>query len=127
MKQELATKNAPAAVGAYSQAVISGGLLFASGQIPLVPATGEIVGADIESQGKQVMENLGGILQEAGLTFDDVLKITVYLTDIGNFNVFNDIYASYFKKPYPARAVVEVGNLPKGVLLEADLIAALQA
>ncbi len=125
MKQELATKNAPAAVGAYSQAVISGGLLFASGQIPLVPATGEIVGADIESQGKQVMENLGGILQEAGLTFDDVLKITVYLTDIGNFNVFNDIYASYFKKPYPARAVVEVGNLPKGVLLEADLIAAL--
>ncbi len=125
MKKELATNNAPAAVGAYSQAVIAGDLLFASGQIPLVPATGEIVAEDIEAQGKQVMENLNGILQAAGLTFDNVLKITVYLTDIKNFAVFNEIYASYFTKPYPARAVVEVSNLPKGVLLEADLIAAM--
>lgn len=123
MKKELATQNAPAAVGAYSQAVFAGGFLFVSGQVPLVPSTGEVVGADIKDQSKQVMENLQAILKEAGLTFDDAVKLTVYLTDISNFAVFNEIYASYFNRPYPARAVVEVGNLPKGVMVEADLIA----
>lgn len=125
MNTIIATKNAPGAIGPYSQAVkTAGGMLFVSGQIPLVPATGEMVDGGIEAQTQQVLENLSAIVAEAGYALTDVVKTTVYITDIGNFSKVNEVYAKFFVKDCPARVCVEVSNLPKGALVEIDVIAA---
>ena len=124
MKKVIATKAAPQAIGPYSQGIQAGGLLFVSGQIPLVPATGEMVAGGIEAQTTQVLDNLQAILTEAGASMDAAVKTTVYLKDIGDFAVVNAIYAKYFTKDCPARDCVEVSNLPKGALIEIDVIAA---
>ena len=124
MKKVIATKAAPQAIGPYSQGIQAGGLLFVSGQSPLVPATGEMVAGGIEAQTTQVLDNLQAILTEAGASMDAAVKTTVYLKDIGDFAVVNAIYAKYFTKDCPARVCVEVSNLPKGALIEIDVIAA---
>ena len=124
MKKVIATKAAPQAIGPYSQGIQAGGLLFVSGQIPLVPATVEMVAGGIEAQTTQVLDNLQAILTEAGASMDAAVKTTVYLKDIGDFAVVNAIYAKYFTKDCPARVCVEVSNLPKGALIEIDVIAA---
>lgn len=118
----ISTTNAPAAIGPYSQAKITGNLLFASGQIAIVPATGEIVEGGIEAQTKQICENIKAILAEAGLTFDNVVKTTCYLHDIADFAAFNAVYAEYFTAK-PARSCVGGLDLPKGVLAEIEIIA----
>lgn len=120
----LSTTNAPAAIGPYSQAKITGNLLFASGQIAIVPATGEVIGGGIEAQTKQICENIRAILAEAGLTFDNVVKTTCYLHDIADFAAFNAVYAEYFTAK-PARSCVGGLDLPKGVLAEVEIIAEL--
>lgn len=120
--KKIATEKAPGAIGPYSQAVIAGGFLFTSGQIALNPATGEIAGGTIEVQAKQVCENLGALLHEAGLSFDQVIKTTCFLTDMEDFAAFNEIYGSYFTSK-PARSCVAVKTLPKNVLCEVELIA----
>ncbi len=120
----ISTTNAPAAIGPYSQAKITGDLLFASGQIAIVPATGEVVEGGIEAQTKQICENIKAILSEAGLTFDNVVKTTCYLHDIADFAAFNAVYAEYFTAK-PARSCVGGLDLPKGVLAEVEIIAEL--
>ena len=124
MKKCIATDKAPQAIGPYSQAVEAGGFIFVSGQIPLVPATGEIVKGDIEAQTMQVLENLREILTAAGSSLEQAVKTTVYLTDITDFSRVNDVYARYFTKEPPARVCVEVSDLPKQALVEMDVIAA---
>ncbi len=124
-KKQIATDKAPAALGPFSQAIAAGGMLYASGQVPIDPATGELAGADIETQAKQVFENLKQVLQAAGTDFGSVVKTTVFLTDLANFGMVNDIYAEYFTAPYPARSCVQISALPKGALIEAELIAEL--
>ena len=124
MKKCIATDKAPQAIGPYSQAVEAGGFIFVSGQIPLVPATGEIVKGDIEAQTTQVLENLREILTAAGSSIAQAVKTTVYLTDITDFSRVNDVYARYFTKEPPARVCVEVSDLPKQALVEIDVIAA---
>ncbi|MBQ3180920.1 MAG: RidA family protein [Firmicutes bacterium] len=125
-KKQIATEKAPAALGPYSQAIVAGGLLFASGQVPIVPETGEMAGTTIEEQAKQVFENLGAVLAEAGLDFGDVVKTTVFLADLADFATVNEIYAGYFTRPYPARSCVQIAALPKDSKLEIELIAALR-
>lgn len=120
--KKLATEKAPGAIGPYSQAVASGGLLFTSGQIALDPATGEIAGDDIESQTRRVCENLGALLEAAGSSFDRVIKTTCFLADMNDFAAFNAIYGAYFTGK-PARSCVAVKTLPKNVLCEVELIA----
>ena len=124
MKKCIATDKAPQAIGPYSQAVEAGGFIFVSGQVPLVPATGEIVKGDIEAQTTQVLENLREILTAAGSSLAQAVKTTVYLTDITDFSRVNDVYARYFTKEPPARVCVEVSDLPKQALVEIDVIAA---
>jgi len=119
----ISTENAPAAIGPYSQAIEVNGFLFASGQIPLNPKTGEVVGSTIEEQAKQSCENVKGILEAAGLSFTDVVKTTCFLADIQDFAAFNAVYAEYFTGK-PARSCVAVKDLPKGVLCEVEIIAA---
>lgn len=116
------TENAPAAVGPYSQATVTGGLVFTSGQIPLDPATGEIVGSDITTQAERVMKNLGAVLEAAGSSYEKAVKTTCFLADMGDFAAFNEVYAKYFTGK-PARSCVAVKTLPKGVLCEAEVIA----
>jgi 2-iminobutanoate/2-iminopropanoate deaminase len=123
MKEVISTDKAPAAIGPYSQAIKINGMLFVSGQIPLDPKTGEIVEGGIEAQTLQVLENLKAILAAAGHSLDDVAKTTVYLTNIQDFATVNGIYAKYFQKECPARVCIEVSNLPKGALIEIDVIA----
>lgn len=123
MKKQIVTKNAPGAVGPYSQAIVVGNTLYVSGQIPLNPATGELV-TEIGAAAQQVLENLQAILAAADYSMDDVVKTVVYLADIDNFVKVNEIYAKYFKGPYPARSCVAVKDLPKGALLEIECIAA---
>ena len=124
MKRKISTPNAPAAIGPYSQAVKAGDFLYVSGQIPLSPETGEIVGTTIEEQTEQVFRNLHAILTEAGMTFDDVVKATVLLRDIGNFGAVNEIYGKYFNgEILPARAAFAVKDLPKGAMVEIELVA----
>ena len=118
----ISTENAPAAIGPYSQAIAVNGFLFASGQIPLCPKTGVIVGDDIETQARQSCENVKGILDAAGLTFADVVKTTCFLADIADFAAFNGVYAQYFTGK-PARSCVAAKDLPKGVLCEIEIIA----
>lgn len=119
----LETKKAPAAIGPYSQAKMVGNFLFASGQIPVDPATGEISGDTIETQAEQVMKNLAEVLKEAGTGFENVVKTTCFLADMGDFAKFNEVYAKYFVNK-PARSCVAVKTLPKNVLCEVELIAA---
>ena len=124
MNKVVATTKAPQAIGPYSQGIkVTGGLIFVSGQIPLVPETGEIVAGGIAEQAAQVLENLKAIVEAAGSTLANVIKTTVYLKDIGDFAAVNTIYAKYFTENCPARVCVEVSNLPKGALIEIDVIA----
>ena len=120
--KKLSTDKAPAAIGPYSQAVITGNLLFSSGQIALDPETGVVVGETIEEQTEQVMKNLGAILDEAGLGYGDVVKTVCFLDDMNDFAAFNEIYGKYFTEK-PARSCVAVETLPKGVLCEVEVIA----
>jgi 2-iminobutanoate/2-iminopropanoate deaminase len=122
-KQVIQTSEAPQAVGAYSQAVRVGDLVFLSGQIPLDPASGKVVEGDIVVQTRRVMENLGAVLRAASASFAEVVKTTIYLADIGHFAKMNEVYGSYFSSEPPARATVQVGALPRGVLVEIDMIA----
>ena len=118
----IATDKAPSAIGPYSQAKIAGGFLFASGQIAIDPATGAIDGEDIRTQTKRVMDNIGAILAEAGASYDDVVKTTCFLAEMGDFAAFNEVYANYFPAK-PARSCVAVKSLPKEVLCEVEIIA----
>lgn len=119
------TKEAPSAIGAYSQAVQAGKLVFLSGQIPLDPVTMELVEGDFEARARRVFDNLEAVARAAGGSLDDVVKLTVYLTDLGNFGTVNAVMADYFEKPYPARAAVGVASLPKGADVEAEAVLAL--
>ena len=121
--KKVTTPNAPAAIGPYSQGIIAGGLLFASGQIPLDPATGTIVCGGIEAQAHQAFTNVKNLVEAAGTTMSAVLKVTVFMADMADFAAVNAIYAQYFTEPYPARSAVEVKSLPKGALIEVDVIA----
>lgn len=123
MKTEITTKAAPQAIGPYSQAIKSGKLVFCSGQIPIDPRTGEISSPSIKGQTHQVMQNLKEVLGAAELTFTQVLKTTIYLTDLDDFGVVNDIYAEYVGAPAPARACVQVAALPKKAKIEIECIA----
>ena len=125
MKTVVNTKMAPGAIGPYSQAIKAGGFLFISGQIPVDPATGNVVEGGIEAQTTQVLENLTAILADQGLALDNVVKTTVFLTDLNDFLVMNGIYGNYFKGETPARATVQVSRLPKEVIVEIDAIAVL--
>jgi 2-iminobutanoate/2-iminopropanoate deaminase len=122
MKEIIQTNNAPKAVGPYSQAVKTGDLLFCSGQIPLDPRSGAIVPGGIREQTKQVMENIGAVLSEAGLSFDSIVKATCFLKDMGDFGEFNEVYGSFFSEDPPARECVEVSRLPKDVRVEVSVI-----
>lgn len=124
MKNIISTKSAPAAIGPYSQAIETGGFLFCSGQIPLDPETGTVVGeGDVEKQTRQVMKNISAVLKEAGAQFSDIVKTTIFLKDMGTFPKVNAIYAENFTAPYfPARSTVEVARLPKDVLVEIEVI-----
>ncbi|MEO6223309.1 MAG: RidA family protein [Vicinamibacterales bacterium] len=119
----VSTLEAPGAIGPYSQAIIAGGFLFASGQIPLDPTTGTIKEGGITAQAHQVLQNLGAVLKAAGISYDRVVKTTVYLSDMANFPAVNDIYAGYFPSPAPARATIQAAALPRNVLVEIDLVA----
>ncbi|WP_329384880.1 RidA family protein [Anaerofustis butyriciformans] len=118
----VSTKKAPAAIGPYSQGIIVNGTLYASGQIPIIPESGEIMEGDIKVQAKRVCENIGEILKEAGSDFSKVVKTTCFLSDINDFNDFNEVYSEYFVSK-PARSCVEVSKLPKDVLVEVEIIA----
>jgi 2-iminobutanoate/2-iminopropanoate deaminase len=124
MKKIVSTNEAPAAIGSYSQAVRSGGFLFCSGQIPLDPKSGQIVPGDINAQTRRVLDNIAAVLRAEGLNFDSVIKTTIFLTDLGNFQTVNEIYGSYFKQNPPARSTVQVSALPKGANVEIEVIAA---
>ena len=117
-----ATQNAPAAIGPYSQGIITGNLLFSSGQIALNPQTGEVVGSDIAEQAEQVMKNIGAILAEAGTNYERTVKTTCFLADMNDFAAFNEVYGRYFTEK-PARSCVAVKTLPKNVLCEVEVIA----
>ncbi|MBQ7145678.1 MAG: RidA family protein [Lachnospiraceae bacterium] len=123
MKSPIHTNQAPAAIGPYSQAVKVGTLVFVSGQIPVDPATGEFAGPDIETQTHQSLKNLKAILEEAGSGLEKVVKTTVFLQDMNDFAAMNGVYAQYFKEPFPARAAVQVGRLPKDALVEIECVA----
>ena len=122
MSKTVHTDTAPAAIGPYSQAVVTGNLVFTSGQIPINPATGNVEAVGIEAQTRQVMKNLGEVLKAAGSSFEKAVKTTCFLADIGDFAAFNGVYAEYFTSK-PARSCVAVKDLPKGVLVEVEVIA----
>ena len=121
-KNAIQTDSAPAAIGPYSQAVVSGGFLFTSGQLPIDPATGKIPEGTIEEKAHIVFRNLAAIAKEAGTNLDNAVKTTVYLADIGNFQAVNTVYAQYFNEPYPARSAFQVAALPLGADLEVEAI-----
>lgn len=122
----ISTEKAPAAIGPYSQGVVVNGLLFASGQIALSPETGELVGSTIEEQAEQVMKNVGVLLTAAGTDFDHVVKTTCFLEDIADFAKFNAVYAKSFGEKLPARSAVGIDKLPKGALIEVEVIASVE-
>ena len=124
MLKKVATEKAPAAIGPYSQGIIAGGFLFASGQIPIIPQSGEIASGDISVQAQQVMKNVGEVLKAAGTDFEHVVKTTCFLADMADFAAFNAVYGSYFTGK-PARSCVAVRELPKGLLCEIEAIAEL--
>ena len=123
MKKVISTKDAPQAIGPYSQAIAANGFLFISGQLG-VTTSGEFAGADVKSQAQRSLQNLQAIVSEAGLSFENAVKTTIFLADIADFAAVNEIYAEFFKEPYPARSTVAVKTLPKGGLVEIELIAA---
>jgi len=123
MKHEIKTDRAPKAIGPYSQAVAAGGFVFASGQIPLVPSTGELNTGTIEDQTRQALSNLSALLEAAGCSLDDAVKTTVYLQDMNDFSRMNAVYGEFFKPPYPARAAVQVARLPKDAKVEVEAMA----
>ena len=125
MKKTITTDSAPAAIGIYSQAVQHGGLLYVSGQIPLIPATMELVSSDIDQQINQVFDNLSAIAAAAGTTLNDAVKLTVYLTDLGHFSSVNEVMSQRLAQPYPARVALEVSALPRSALVEIDAIVAI--
>ena len=122
-QKEIKTGKAPGAIGPYSQGIRIDDLIFTSGQIPIHPATGEIVSNGIEEQAKQVFENLSAVLEAAGTSLSQVVKTTVFLKDMNDFAKVNEIYGTYFSQPYPARSCVQVSRLPKDVLIEVEAIA----
>ncbi|TVQ40810.1 MAG: RidA family protein [Wenzhouxiangella sp.] len=121
-KTVIHTEMAPAAIGPYSQAVRAGDTVYLSGQIPLDPATGELVGGDFSTQAARVFDNLAAVAQAAGGSLDDVVKLNIFLTDLGQFGVVNEMMAERFSAPYPARATIQVAALPKGVPVEMDAV-----
>ena len=123
MKKVVSTSDAPAAVGPYSQAIRSGAMLFCAGQIPLDPKSGQIVSDDISEQTKRVLENISAILRAENLSFGHVVKTTIFLTNLGDFQTVNEIYATYFRENPPARSTVQVSALPKGAKVEIEAIA----
>lgn len=123
MKRIITTEKAPKAIGPYSQAVEVNSMLFISGQIPVNPATGEVVASDIKEQTHQVLKNIGAILSSTGYSYADVVKTTCMLSDIANFSSMNEVYSSYFLKDFPARATFQAAKLPLGVLVEIEAIA----
>jgi 2-iminobutanoate/2-iminopropanoate deaminase len=123
MKKIISTSDAPAAIGPYSQAIRSGNFIFCSGQIPLDPKSGEMVADDIGAQTRRVLDNVSGLLKSEGLSLGDVVKTTIFLTDLGNFQIVNEIYGSYFNNQPPARSTVQVSALPKGAKIEIEVIA----
>lgn len=122
-RESISTDRAPRAIGPYSQAVRSGDLLFVSGQIPLDPASGQRVGGPIENQARRVLDNVGAILEQAGASFEDVIKTTIYLTDLNDFSAVNAVYGEYFSGDPPARATVAVSALPLGSAVEIEAVA----
>lgn len=126
MREPVTTSAAPAAIGPYSQAIKAGDFLFASGQIPLDPATGALVSGGIAEQTHRVLKNLAGVLEAAGIGFDKVVKTTVYLSDMADFAAVNEIYGTYFPQPAPARATIQAARLPRDVKVEIDLVAYLK-
>ncbi len=125
-KKPVATDGAPRAVGSYSQAVLSGDLLFLSGQIALDPKSAVLVGDDAPAQAHRVMRNLGAVLERAGADFGNLLKVTIYLVDLADFQAVDAVYSGYLKPPYPARATVGVAALPKGALVEMEAVARIE-
>ena len=123
MKKVIATAAAPAAIGPYSQAIQVGNLLYTSGQIPIDPATGQIVEGGIEAQTRQSLLNVQAILKEAGVTMSSVVKTTVFMADMNDFPAMNAVYAEFFTQPFPARSAVAVKTLPKGALIEIEVVA----
>ena len=124
MRQAISTPLAPKAIGPYSQGIRAGALLFVSGQVPIDPATGALVDGNIAAQTRRVFQNIGEILKAGGASFDHVVRTTVFLADMNDFAAMNDVYATYFTSPAPARATVEVSRLPKDARVEIDVIAA---
>jgi len=124
MKHAISSPDAPKAIGPYSPAIRSGQLLFMSGQIALAPATGQMIAGDIATETRQVMDNLGALLKAAGLSFSDVIRTTIFLSDLGDFATVNEVYGTYFTPPAPARATVQVARLPRDARIEIDAIAA---
>ena len=122
-KRAVEAASAPKAIGPYSQAIVAGNLVFCSGQIPLDPATGQLVEGDIKVQTRRVLDNLGAVLAAAGSGFDKVVRTTIFLTDLGDFNAVNEVYGGYFQTMPPARATVQVAALPRGSRVEIDAIA----
>ncbi len=123
VKQIIVTRNAPQAIGPYSQAVVAGGFVFASGQIPIDPRTGELVEGDVAAQTEQVLRNLTAVLEAAGTGLERVVKTTVFLADMNDFGVMNEVYGRYFKEEPPARATVEAARLPRDARVEIEAIA----
>jgi 2-iminobutanoate/2-iminopropanoate deaminase len=125
VREAVTTASAPKAIGPYSQAIRAGSLVFVSGQIPIDPATGNLVEGDIQAQTRRVFDNLGEILKAAGASFDHVVRTTVYLADMNDFAAMNEVYGSYFGSPAPARATVQAARLPRDARVEIDVIASL--
>ncbi len=126
MRQAVATPSAPKAIGPYSQAIRAGSLLFVSGQVPIDPATGQIVDGDIAAQTHRVFQNISEILKAGGATLDHVVRTTVFLADMNDFAAMNEVYADYFKAPAPARATVQVSRLPRDARIEIDVTAVIE-
>ncbi len=125
MKKEVKTDKAPQAIGPYSQGIVANGFVFCSGQIPIVPQTGELSTGGIEDQTRQVLNNVSAVLEAAGTSLDNVVKATVFLQDMNDFAAMNKVYAEFFKTPFPARAAVQVARLPRDVKVEIEVIAIL--
>lgn len=121
-KQAITSKAAPAAIGTYSQAIRAGGAIYVSGQIPLDPATGQLVPGDMRAQVRQVFTNLAAVAEAAGTGLGSAVKVTVFLTDLAHFGIVNEVMAEFFPEPYPARAAIGVASLPRGAAVEADAI-----
>jgi 2-iminobutanoate/2-iminopropanoate deaminase len=122
-RKRVHSDNAPAAIGPYSQAIVSGGFVFTAGQIPLNPGTGEMIEGDVAAQTERVLENLAAVLEAAGSSLREVVKCTVFLADMSDFTAVNRVYARYFEQPYPARSAVQAAALPKGARVEIEVIA----